>query len=216
MPEITREEMSAQFLLAEYAALQSRANHYEEIKSKRVNFFLVIAASIGAIGSAIIKEKIFPNHTYEVITVLSVFALLLGGLTLRMLISYSIAVVVFYRRAARVRRWFVDKDRMLQKYVAFEFNDDRPTFTTQQDVLYWRGAESILLLLNSVATISIVLSILFRYTSNVCLVALTIIVFGIISWCLQLFYTQKKLEEAEISEWAINSVYFPTAITAED
>lgn len=211
MTETAKEEMSAQFLLAEYAALQARADYYEEIKSKRVNFFLVVAASAGAVASAIIKERLFPNHMYEAIMGLSVFTLILGILTLRMLISYSVAVVTFYRRAARVRRWFVDKDRTLQKYVAFEPNDDRPTFTMQQDILYWRGAESIVLLLNSVAAVTIALSALYQCTSNTCLVVLTILVFGIISWYLQVFCIQKKLKKTEMSEWAVENINFPTA-----
>jgi hypothetical protein len=211
MSEIAREEMSAQFLLAEYAALQARASHYEEIKSKQVNFFLVVAASAGAIASAIIKEKIFPNHMHEAIIGLSIFTLILGVLTLRMLITYSMAVVAFYRRAGRIRRWFVDRDRALQKYVAFEPNDDRPTFTNVGGYTYWRGAESILLLLNSIATISIALSVLYQCTSNTCLVVLTILVFGIISWYLQASYTQKKLKKTEEAEWSVNNINFPTA-----
>ncbi|MCI5159863.1 MAG: hypothetical protein D3906_15845 [Candidatus Electrothrix sp. AUS1_2] len=202
--------MSAQFLLAEYAALQARANHYEEVKSKQVNFFLVVAASAGAVASAIIKEKLFPNHMYEAIMGLSVFTLILGILTLRMLITYSIAVVAFYRRAGRVRRWFVDRDNALQKYVAFESNDDRPTFTNVAGYTYWRGAESILLLLNSIATISIALSILYQCTSNTCLVVLTVLVFGIMSWYLQVSYTQKKLKKTEMSEWGVKNINFPT------
>ncbi|MCI5113373.1 MAG: hypothetical protein D3921_10320 [Candidatus Electrothrix sp. AW1] len=210
MNETTYGEITAQFLIAEYTSLQQRANSYEEIKSKRVNFFLVIIAAVWASFSAFVEKDIISTHLDGAILVISIFCLTLGILTLRMLISYSIAIVVFHRRAARIRRWFVDKNKELIKHVAFEANDDRPTFIMPYDILYWRGAESTLLLINSVLSGCFTVSLLYHPNINLFLLISSIIISCVLSWYLQIKFTQYKLKEAETSRWALDNINFPT------
>lgn len=191
-------ELSGHFLIMEYNPLQQRANSYEEIKSKRVNFFLVVIAAGGAVLSAILNSKNLSPYIYEFTIIFSLLGLTLGFLTLKMLISYSIAIVVFHRRAARIRRWFVDQNETLQHYVAFEPNDDKPTFTMPKNILYWRGAESILLLINAAFIAILTAVVLLNKTSLLYLVSPPAFVAGVIFWYIQVYYTQFKLRGGRI------------------
>jgi len=210
MAETTKLECASQFLLAEFNSLQERARSYELIKSSRVNFFLVIVAAVGGIFTTISKMKVVESYFVETLLALSIMVLLLGLLTLNTLIDYSVAIVMFYRRAGRIRKWFVDLKLDIEKYIAFDATDQRPKFTISSRLIHWRGGESVLMLINCLA-FSLIAGILIFKSINISIVVkmfvLTII--GILFWFLQLQYIHKKMRDAERSKGAVNNVNFP-------
>ena len=114
------------------------------------------------------------------------------------LIDYSITVIVFYRQAGRIRKWFVDLDPEIENYVAFEVTDERPKFAVDKRWLYWRGGELILLLINSFsASLFVVMSISYilyiPIIIQLCLWVIAVVLF----WKIQVSYIQRRMINAE-------------------
>jgi hypothetical protein len=139
-----------QFLIAEFNAMYASAKEYEEIKSSRVNFFLLVVAAVVAGFSAATQLVVVKTNLAISIMLTDSVLLLLGFATLKNSVEYSIAVVSFLRRANRVRRWFFEKHKEIIPFIAFPATDDLPKFNLGFKRLLWRGAEPILLVLNAI------------------------------------------------------------------
>jgi hypothetical protein len=196
MTEINDKNSSNDFLIAEFNAIQQRAIGFEEIKSARINFFLIIvAATIAGLASLPDNLKaIYPS----MIVAGAVIVFLLGVSTLKSVMDYSIAVVILFRRAGRIRQWFVNNDKKIEKYIPFEPNDDRPPITIASSLISWRGGEPILLIINA-AALSIATGLAVTYFS---LSWATILAAGtfFITWRGQVFYMTHHFKKHEILE----------------
>lgn len=194
------------FLLSEFDALQERAIGLEGIKSSRVNFFLIVAAATiaGVSGLADVKS-IEPMFPYVVILG-AFFLFLLGISTLKNVTDYSIAIVSLFRRAGRIRRWFVDNNSEIERYVAFQANDDRPKIYIGKSLLTWRGGEPILVISNT-ATASIIIGVSLSFVALIW--ALVGALFSaLIVWQLQIWYLSRKLAKHQLKEES--NVNFPS------
>ncbi len=149
MAKPDKTNLSADFLIAEFNAIQERAMGLEEIKSGRINFFLIIVAAIIAGISGLADTAIAQQHYPEIILVGAALVLALGVSTLKSIVNYSYAIVMLFRKAGRVRRWFLENDMKIKNYLPFESNDDRPRIRIS--LISWRGAEAVLLIINAVA-----------------------------------------------------------------
>ena len=198
---------SEDFLLAEFEALQERAISVEDIKSNRVNFFLILvgATLAGFSGLANVSEI---GGLYLALVGLGAFVLLLLGLsTLKNLSDYSISRVILLRRAGRVRRWFVERDPSIREYVAFPPNDDRPKMFIGDSLLSWRGGEPAIVITNA-TMVSIIAGI---GLSKLLLTEGTVIGMALIfllAWKAQVWYLKRKL--LEIQKWDLKRVNFPS------
>lgn len=155
-PKNENDTHSSEFLLAEFDALQQRAAANEEIKSSRVNFFLIVVAAFVA-GLSTVLDK-FPNYLLQITSTGSAVLLLLGLITLDQIVDYSISIVVFHQRAGRIRRWYVDNDKSIERYVPFPPNDDRPLIVINLSALVFRGADAIVMYINCVTLTLLILS----------------------------------------------------------
>ncbi len=190
---------SAQFLIAEYNALQARAINLEEIKSGRLNFFLLIAGAIVAALSAFRGDSIFGYGYRSGVFLSAMILLLLGILTLKNSIDYSIAIVLLHRRAGRMRRWFVDHDESIKKYVAFEAADDRPRLKMPTSLLAWRGAEPVLLIIN-VISVSVASAIAISFFRSEIFPWIGGAIAALLGWFFQNWYIARKLIKQERDE----------------
>ena len=163
MTKPDKTNLSADFLIAEFNAIQERAMGLEEIKSGRINFFLIIVAAIIAGISGLTNAAIVQQSYPEIILVGAALVLILGVSTLKSVVNYSVAIVILFRKAGRVRRWFLENDTKIKNYLPFESNDDRPRI--QISLISWRGGEAILLIINAVAA-SIVVGMGLSYLSQ--------------------------------------------------
>lgn len=193
-------EITAQFLIAEFNALQERAKNCEEIKASRVNFFLVVVAALGASFSAAIQINILQQYYLEVLILTAIVVLLSGLSTLKHSVYYSGMSVIQFRRAGRIRRWFVDFDDKIENYVAFEPVDDKPTYAIPSRLLLFRGAETIVMIFNVVSISVIVASPLWIILRPVTTIYLSLsississIIVGVLAWKLQKRYIEKSL-----------------------
>jgi hypothetical protein len=204
-------DYTAGFLIAEFNVLNERAKAYEEIKSSRVNFFLLVVAAAGAIFSALSQNDQFRNYDIAVIRSLSGFIFLLGVFILTDMTSYSMAVVTQYRRAGRVRRWFVDHNSELAEYVAYSPTDDKPPYTDSFSELHWRGAETIILLLNCLSFLILVVTILHRNLNILLNISLIVaVVCAVLFWFAQIAYVYLRMKGFQKSDFAVHNIHFPT------
>lgn len=149
MSELDSSSVSSEFLIAEFNALHERAMHLEEMTSSRVNFLLIVYAATLAILPSIFEN--FPGVALLATLLIALIVMVIGIMSLNQVVFYSTSVVVFYRRAGRIRRWFVEQSPEITSYVAFLPRDDRPLLELKGSGLVLRGADGVLLALNSVS-----------------------------------------------------------------
>jgi hypothetical protein len=203
-------DIAAQFLIAEFNALQERAKNFEEIKASRVNFFLLVVAAAGAVCSAAAQINLFQQYYLAIISLTATVLLLLGISTLKHSVNYSGAIVILFRRAGRIRRWFVDFDEKIAPYVAFEPADDRPTFRIHYSLLEWRGAETVVMLFNVITCAVIIGYILLKIACFSLLISsIASVVVAVSTWFLQMLYVYKWMQNVESSDSEIRNTHFP-------
>ncbi|KAA0231153.1 hypothetical protein EDS67_03635 [candidate division KSB1 bacterium] len=142
--------ITAQFLVTDYACLQERVKTFEEIKSARVNFFLLIVGAVGAGISAAMQVQAVRDNAQIIILLSTITLFLLGIATLQHSVNYSEAIVTIFRRSGRIRRWFLNENPKLAPFLVFEAADNKPRFDINLSNLIWRGAEPVIIVLNSV------------------------------------------------------------------
>jgi len=141
-------EITAQFLITEYTSIFEKAKQIDEIKSTRVNFFLGTVGLISA-GIAAAVNDLSISNIQNTIFLSSTVLLLLGLFTLHFCQNYSVDSVHLARRAGRIRRWFLCENQKLAPFLVDEPSDDTPQFALGLKGLMRRGAEPVLLVLNS-------------------------------------------------------------------
>jgi len=188
------ETRSADFLLAEFDALQKRVISLEQVKANRINYFMILTSAVVA-GVAALFDAL-NAYSYFTLIIAGVALLLgvIGLITLDYSLNDSVTIVFFLRMAGRIRRYFVDKDKNLTPYVAFEPNDDRPRIRAEG--FSFRGSERILLIINCVSLSVCTLAVLAQFFHWFIYVS-TAILFMPIIWFFQQFYIKKKLTNSQ-------------------
>jgi hypothetical protein len=203
-------DRTADYLLSEFQVLHERARMFETTKAKRVNFFLLVVAAFGAVVSGLAQTSPFKENILALIQVLSLSVFLLGVFVLRDLTAYSSGIIFQYRWAGRIRRWFLEENKSLKPFLPFKAVDDRPTFT--ESFLYWRGSETIVLLLNSYLIALIIGTSVFSYLTQQIELSLLI---GSVSaaayWYLQKLYNKRQMLKIENSDYVQNTIFFPSS-----
>jgi len=193
-------EISANFLLSEFNALQSRAIALGNSQANRVNFLLIIVAAALAGVSQVMGIAALQPYFRSVIFGTALGILLLGLFTLRQNIEDAAASVILFRRAGRIRLWFVEQNPQIARYVAFEYGDDKPAIDAP--FLSSRGGEGVILLINALAFCLVVgIALPFR---GIAILLSTLVSFGI-AWVSQVYYIHKVLKQGErVSAEAVN------------
>ena len=202
---------ATQFLIAEFNALQERAKLLEEIKSGRINFFLLIIAATGAGFSAAAQITVVQQYFFQTILCTAFALFFLGIATLNHSSEYARAIVTLYRGAGRIRRWFYDEYPQISPYLPMEAADNKPSLKLRFKGLIWRGAEPVVIILNSVLTSVIFADIIF-YRLNLLLTYSIVISIGsgIVMWFIQMFYVKIKMKKShERNEKDKEKVRFP-------
>lgn len=203
---------SSDFLLAEFSALQERVANYEEIKSSRVNFFLVVVAAVAAGLPTLLAQ--YSGLGPSIAAASSGLLLALGLITLDQLVDYSISIVVFYQRAGRIRRWYVKQDPTILPHVAFAASDDQPPLSINFAALVFRGADAIVLFVNCITFALLVMALTVTWFPLFSPGALAISVgCAILAWYLQKGWIGLKLGWA--AKRHTDNIRFPEELPVE-
>lgn len=210
MSEAEKTQASAEFLIAEFNALQSHVTRLEEAKSNRVNFFLIVVAAAAAGVSGLADVGRFGGSFETVVAVAALAILGLGIATLNELVGYSESIVSLYRRGGRIRRWFVDSDVGIAPYVAFKACDDHPTLDLGLGYLGFRGGDAVVLTLNAASVSVVVAAVLSSvYPVRALVVAVVAVFAGVLAWFAQRRLIHARLRRAEAG--MRKRVHFPLA-----
>ena len=206
---MTNGKIGAEFLLAEFNAIQQRAIQIEQSKSSSINFYLVIvAAAIAGVSGTI---NLFPGAEISLLFfITSAFILVVGCLTLDHSINQAATIVLLYRRAGRIRRYFLEQSKDIEPYLPFQATDALPRIYLPASLTY-RGAEVTVFVIN-IASISIMSAAIFSFLSWTGTAIVSIAIAGIF-WLLQNLYCRRKLTRFEAS--AQRKVLFPMSLPEE-
>jgi hypothetical protein len=190
---VNNSDKSAEFLISEYEAIQSRALGFEQNKSNRVNFLLIVVAALMASLGQIITNAALAAFTVEIALIVAFVVFLLGLLTLKQSVEDSVSIVIMHRRAGRIRLWFVEQNHSIAPYVAFQYGDDRPRVV--DPLRAFLGGEPIILIINILAFCALVTILsspsTWLYAISICLFS------AVVFWFAQMLYLRYYFRKAD-------------------
>ncbi len=143
-----QDEIIAQYLNTEFEILNQRALQYEQGVATKTNFYLaILTAAAGGIVIAFTQSNLPAAFLLSATIIVLIFLLVLGSITLSQTLDMLATAIFLYRRAGRIRRWFLDYAPKLLPYFPFVVADDSPPYLIKRSKL--RGIESALLLSNA-------------------------------------------------------------------
>ena len=122
-------EIIAQYLISEFEMLHQRAEAHEQFIASKTNFFVgLTTATLG--GLLFLLNESVGGVATQVIMVVGFFALvfllIVGWVIFKQSVDMVASAAIYYRRAGRVRQWFVDNAPSVEKYIPFTVTDERP------------------------------------------------------------------------------------------
>jgi hypothetical protein len=187
------EKLGAEFLLAEFNAIQQRAVQIEQSKSSSVNFYLVIvAATIAGVPGIL---SLVPKEAARVVLIaMFLFIFVVGSLTLNHSVNQAANIIRLYRCAGKIRRYFLDHASDIKAYLPFEANDAFPRIYVRSSLAY-RGSEVTVFTIN-VASAAITSAVIFSFVSWLWGMVAAIVMAGV-TYMLQERFLRKKLQRFE-------------------
>ena len=209
------DENSVEFMLAEFNSLQTNILKLEDAKSNRVNFFLVVVAALTAGVPGLVGNANFQTTLSAIISMAALGGFVLGIAVLEQLLRYSQAIVSLHRRAGRIRRWFVQADKTILPYLAFEAGDDRPRMKVSSAILEFRGGDIIVRMVNSISFAIFVVALVSTFYPALSLFFMVgLVPIGIAVWYIQQKRIQMRLSFVE--ENMKKNIRFPYADVEKD
>ena len=198
---MAKKTIPTEYLIAEFNAIQNRAINLENLRSSRVNFLLFTTGAIIAGIGGLVQTDILLPYIKTIVLLAAGSILTIGLLTLNYTIDDTVTLVLFWRYAARIRRYFVDESPVMEKYLPFPPYDDKPRVDSSHLAL--RGSDATLLVINSLAACVALFFFLGKvpmYTASI----ISICVFPVLL-ALQLLFMRLRFnyEERSIKNMAI-------------
>jgi hypothetical protein len=201
-------EIIATYLIAEFEALHQRADQKEQLIGTKISGYLtstsLIAGALLLVADSSYLQKFFLEISGGISTAIS----LIGIVTLIQVLDLRASAQFFYRRAGRIRKWFLTHASDLQPYLPFIVGDNTPPYLEEEAPL--RSTEGIILLLNTISVcFSISIStwilgsrILLINTSTLLYTILFVIcpIISCVVWLLQMRWIKAELQKRETSE----------------
>jgi hypothetical protein len=186
------------FMLAEYQRHLDGFWRSEELGERRLNFFLtIVTAVLGAIALAIDADVLLAGRIDPLIFYALTAILLLGLLTLARVVRRNLTSSAELRAAGRLRRYFVDRDPAISRYLYYKAYDDRPVRARE-----WRqllslgtgGYVETIALINAfvVATIALLAAIAMGVPPS--LRGLSALAAAALAWITQFWYVKRRYD----------------------
>jgi hypothetical protein len=206
----------AQHMTVELEILNQSANHAKDMLMNKVNFFLALVTAIGGGLAYMFTLDKLPNFLIATTCIVIFILILMGINTLRQSLDLSASAITFYRRAGRIRKWYVEREPTLEAYLPFNVADNLPRMSSS--FINLRGAESILLLVNSsLIGVSIGLGgiIIFPNVNLIYIIAACLSVFWV-SWMLQVKYVKLFMQRWDKRQEKLGLIHFPEKLGTEE
>ncbi len=194
-------EETKDFLLAEFELLREMRDRVINRSEERIKFYFSLLSGAGAFLALAPQFFTTGQGFYIIILVVLIALLIFGVLTLDRLISGHVAARIYARGINRVRRYFVDNDKSITKYLILPSTDDIPElgiigFTEKKGAN--TGNVSMMIYTNTILIGAICL-ITFVQLLNVQLIyaIIAIIIFVIISLFVHFRYYARQIRKVQ-------------------
>jgi len=137
----------AQHMTTELDNLNQSVAHSREMLMNKVNFFLILVTGIGGGLFLMAGVDTLRLLTLPVACIVILILFLMGINALQQGLDLSASALTYQRRIGRIRKWFVDQDPTIERYLPFTVADNMPRMSS--NFINLRGAESILLIMNA-------------------------------------------------------------------
>lgn len=124
---------SVQFMLAEFNRIQEAESYARTHGESRFNIFLTLVSVVGA-GLVALWERSLTQSVisiqdfYIVAALASAFIVMIGFMTFSTFLHRWRLTVIYLRKLARIRNWFVERDSQLQNGLVYSTDDTKPSF----------------------------------------------------------------------------------------
>lgn len=195
-------ESSVQFMLAEFGRIQAGELYNRSSGETRVNLYITFVSLTGASIVALrqltdVHDLIALQTFYFVALIALLFISLIGTITFRLLLERWRLTVIYLRKLARIRRWFVAHDLSLHGNLVYPTDETYPPFVSKRFM-----SSSLITLVSVMNSVSIasssmfLLAILFPSLSFV-VAALSGGVIAIVAWLVHRASAMKTLSNLE-------------------
>lgn len=135
--ELQAKESSAQFMLAEFDRIQAGEIHNRSSGDSRVNLHIMLLSLIGGGIIALRQATNFQDPlAVQTFYLISAFALLFssafGIITFRLLLERWRLTVIYLRKLARIRRWFLARDPSLSESLVYPPDETYPPYVSKR------------------------------------------------------------------------------------
>jgi hypothetical protein len=171
--------------LEEYATLRERRQSLDQLGEGRVNFFLATISGT-FVGLALLSQPSIVQETIHFISGAIIVGLLWIGFTIfARVVHRSVQLILLDSGMNRIRRYFVDRNPEVEKYLSFPIYDDKPSLQysiIKEGQYSLRGLPPLVAIINSI--IALVGTVLFSRViidvNNVLSLVCGVIVFGLV------------------------------------
>ena len=200
--ELSAKSSSVQFMLAEFGRIQAGEIYNRNNGETRVNLYLTLLSFVGA-SIVALWQLTAPKDFSSLQTFLSIgfiaflFVSLIGTITFRLLIERWHLTVIYLRKLARIRRWFLAQDIALENNLVYTTDETYPSFISKN--LLSSSLITLISLLNSVTiatTIIFIIKLLFLNLAFLSIGFLGIAI-AFIVWFTQRLFAIKTMSELE-------------------
>lgn len=198
------------FMVAEFGTLTERISQIERTRITRVNYLILLISAVVTGITLAINFDVVKDSIKSILPFVLFFVFLLGVAILRENLILASRVVFMFRRAGRIRCWFLHKNPSILPYLPWSPGDDTPTFLAEPDHSTFASKDSILWLSNSLAGSAFVLSILLPFSRLY--ETASFIISGVVFvaiWVAQNIYIGYQSERYEKLGEERNRIHFP-------
>lgn len=200
-------EGSVQFMLAEFSRIQAGEIHNRSSGDSRVNLYITLLSLIGGGIIALRQTTNFQDpHAMQLFSGISAFALLFssvfGLVTFRLLLERWRLTVIYLRKLARIRRWFLARDPSLSEGLVYPTDETYPPYVSKR--LLSSSLTLLVSLLNclSISGSVVFLSALILPSTSILLSGIIGILVACIVWFAQRSYAMRVLRGFERDKYA--------------
>lgn len=189
---------AAAFMLAEYQRHLEGFWRSEELGERRLSFFLtIVTAVLGAIALVIDAEAALVGQIDPLIFYALGAILLLGALTLARVVRRNLTSSAELRAAGRLRRYFVDRDPAISRYLYYKAYDDRPVRMRAWRHLLSLGAGGYvetIALINAFVVAAVALLAMIALHSAPALRWMAALAAAALAWVAQFWYVKRRYD----------------------
>jgi hypothetical protein len=189
-------ESSVQFMLAEFNRIQAGELYNRSKGDERVSSYITLISLVGG-GIVALQQLVNQQEFYFIAFIGSTFVSLIGTVAFRMLLERWRLTVIYLRKLARIRGWFVRQDPTLRGNLAYTTDETYPSFVSMG--LLSSSLITLVLTLNgvSIAATAIFLVAMIFPTANLWVLAILGSSIAILAWFVKYALASKALRKLQ-------------------